>query len=99
MFQAKDVERIAEMFAPNATLSFYNTSAHNKNTVAAWASMNGKEMIKGYFASELKSLEQVRPVGLYPDFGRKGGMMHMEVFARCPHSGMLFSSTWIIEAF
>merc|ERR1719377_448070 len=23
----------------------------------------------------------------------------MEVFARCPHSGMLFSSTWIIEAF
>jgi hypothetical protein len=99
MMQAKDSGKISEWFDADASLDFYNSSTHDSNAVAQWVTARGQQSIKDHFESELKSVEQVRGIGLYPDFGRKGGIMEMEVFARCPHSGMLFSSTWVIQAF
>eukprot|EP00746_Dinoflagellata_sp_MGD_P086528 gnl/MRDRNA2_/MRDRNA2_34253_c0_seq1.p1 gnl/MRDRNA2_/MRDRNA2_34253_c0~~gnl/MRDRNA2_/MRDRNA2_34253_c0_seq1.p1 ORF type:complete len:457 (+),score=98.89 gnl/MRDRNA2_/MRDRNA2_34253_c0_seq1:105-1475(+) len=99
MLQAKDSGKISEWFAADATLAVYNSSIHDGNAVGQWVTASGQNSIKEYFESELKNLEQVRGIGLYPDFGRKGGMMEIEVFARCPHSGMLFSSIWVIQAF
>lgn len=99
MLQAKDSVKISEWFAADATLEFYNSSIHDGNAVGQWVTASGQQLIKEHFESELKNLEQVRGISLYPDFGRKGGMMEIEVFARCPHSGMLFSSIWVIQAF
>lgn len=97
MLHAKDSEKISERFATDAELSFYNASAHDSTAVGQWVQVKGREAVKEHFASELKNVEQIRGVGLYPDFGRKGGMMELEVFARCPKAGMLFKSTWVIQ--